>query len=44
MINIEDSLPNHPLNGLTIYIYIYVIYWLRGPDEKNCARGLEMLI
>ncbi len=21
--------------------YIYVIYRLRGPDEKNCARGLE---
>ncbi len=23
------------------YIYIYVIYLLRGPDEKNCTRGLE---
>jgi hypothetical protein len=21
--------------------YIYVIYRLRGPDEKNCAQGLE---
>ena len=21
--------------------YIYIIYRLRGPDEKNCARGLE---
>ncbi len=24
------------------YIYIYVIYRLRGPDEKNCARGLDI--
>ena len=23
------------------YPYIYVIHRLRGPDEKNCARGLE---
>ncbi len=22
-------------------VYIYVIYRLRGPDEKNWARGLE---
>jgi hypothetical protein len=22
-------------------MYIYVIYRLQGPDEKNCARGLE---
>ena len=26
---------------IAINIYIYVIYRLRGPDEKNCARGLE---
>ena len=25
----------------SVFQYIYVIYRLRDPDEKNCARGLE---
>ena len=29
------------LSANTMLADIYVIYRLRGPDEKNCARGLE---
>ena len=27
--------------AVKLYSYIYVTYRLRGPDEKNCVRGLE---
>jgi hypothetical protein len=26
---------------ILLVLYIYVIYRQRGPDEKNCALGLE---
>ncbi len=32
---------NHCLEIKARGCYIYVIYRLPGPDEKNCARGLE---
>ena len=33
--------PSSKQNITRLRVDIYVIYRLRGPDEKNCARGLE---